>query len=560
MPQGKVFTRKKIATPPCRLACPAELDIPLYCSLISQGKYKEALHVIRERIPFPASLGRVCFSPCETSCHIVKIDDQPMMIKALKRFVGDMEVKNEISWHPRKSSNNLKSIAIIGSGPAGLTAAYFLSLRGYDVNIFEALSVAGGMLAVGIPDYRLPKSILQHEINVIINLGVKITLNSRVGKDITIDELKNKYAATFIAIGLHANKKLNIPGENLEGVIYGIDFLRQANLGENVFLGNRVAIVGGGNAAIDSARTALRTGSKDVVILYRRTRSEMPAYDEEIRDAEEEGIKFNFLTAPIRVLGNHEKLTGIECIRMELGIIESDGRRRPMVIKGSEFSLEVDALVPAIGQAIESSIIEETRINITQNGTIEVNPNTYATNIDSVFAGGDVVSGPASVIDAVAVGRKVAESIDRYLGGDGIFSVRDSAIENEPFLQNEWLPIGDRIGLDCLLPSERIDNFSEVYRGLSEEQAIIQAKRCLRCDFPIIVKSSECCGCLLCVLRCSFKEGGNFNLSTSKINVQRLVNAESEFKPLLSEECDNCGLCVRYCPYGALIRGIKEAI
>jgi len=481
-----------------------------------------------------------------------------MMIKALKRFVGDMEVKNEISWHPLKSLNILKSIAIIGSGPAGLTAAYFLSLKGYCINIFEALPVAGGMLAVGIPDYRLPKDILTHDINIITNLGVKIMLNSRVGKDITISEIRNNHEAIFIAIGMHANIKLNIPGEDYEGVIYGIDFLRRVNLGKDIFLGNRVAIVGGGNVAIDAARTALRTGSKDVAILYRRSRSEMPAYNEEIVEAEEEGIKFHFLTTPVRVVGNHDKVSSIECIRMELGTIESDGRRQPMAIKGSEYYLEVDALVPAIGQAIESSIMEENGINITQNGTIEVNPQTYATNIDSVFAGGDVVSGPASVIDAVSVGRKVAESIDRYLGGDGILCGQDLAIEKAPSLQNEWSPIGDRIELDCLLACNRINNFSEVSKGLSKEQAIIQAKRCLRCDLSIIIKSSECCGCLQCVLRCSLKQGNNFNLSTSKINVRRLLNAESEFEPSLSKECDGCGVCVHYCPYGALQRGIKE--
>ncbi len=356
------YTIDKRGWPPCKDACPAHIDVQGYVALIGQGKFAESLALIRQTIPFPGVIGRVCNHPCETACNRGQYD-QAISICSLKRFVADWE-QSAAGQPPTQQSDtaiaaqDAKQVAIIGGGPAGLTAAHDLALKGYRVTVFEALPVAGGMLAVGIPDYRLPRSVLDHEIALIQALGVDIRLNTPIGgKDgPSLDDLRRDYAAVFVGIGAHQELQLRIEGEDLTGVVPGVVFLRDSNLGHPQKVGRHVAVVGGGNVAIDAARSALRLGAESVTIIYRRSRAEMPASVWEIEDAEEEGIHIHFLANPIRVVGQGGQVTGLECIRMELGEPDDSGRRRPVPIPGSEFVLDVDMVIPAIGQAPETGL------------------------------------------------------------------------------------------------------------------------------------------------------------------------------------------------------------
>ncbi|MCX7635079.1 MAG: FAD-dependent oxidoreductase, partial [Syntrophales bacterium] len=316
IPSG--YAIDKLGTSPCKAACPTHISVQGYVALIAEGRFAEALRLIKQDNPFPIVSGRVCNHPCEDACMRGKVDE-PIDIMHLKRFVADLDLKAETRYLPEKKESKGKRVAVVGAGPAGLTCAYYLAIEGYDVDVFEALPVAGGWLAVGIPDYRLPKDVLNAEIKVIEDLGVKTPLNTAVGKDVPFAKLQQEYDAVFIGCGTVKSSKLNIPGEDMEGVIHGVDYLKRVNLGEKVFLGDKVAVVGGGNVAMDAVRTAIRTGSKDVFILYRRSRAEMPASPEEIEEALEEGIKMEFLVAPKRVVGENGRVTGVECTRMELG-------------------------------------------------------------------------------------------------------------------------------------------------------------------------------------------------------------------------------------------------
>ena len=414
------FAIEKIGTAPCKAACPTHISVQGYVALIGEGKYKEALKLIKQENPFPAVCGRVCNHPCEAACKRGEVDE-PVSIMYLKRFVADLDLNDETKFVPEIKEKRDKKVAVIGGGPAGLTAAYYLAVEGYQVTVFEALPVAGGWLSVGIPEYRLPKDIVNAEIKIIEDLGVEIRLNTKVGTDISFDDIKKDFDAIFLGVGTHVSSKLNVPGEELEGVVHGIDFLKRVNLGEKVFLGNRVAVVGGGNVAMDAVRTALRTGSKEAFILYRRTRAEMPASPEEIEEAIQEGIKMEFLAAPVKVIGSNGKVTGIECIRMELGEPDESGRRRPVPIKGSEFTLDVDAIIPAIGQKADFSFVPEgSDISVNKWNTFDVDNVTFATSSEGIFAGGDDVTGPATAVEAINAGKEAAKSIDRYLRGEDI--------------------------------------------------------------------------------------------------------------------------------------------
>ncbi|MFA6414109.1 MAG: FAD-dependent oxidoreductase, partial [Syntrophales bacterium] len=423
IPSG--FAIDKLGTSPCKAACPTHISVQGYVALIATGKYKEALKLIKKDNPFPIVCGRVCNHPCETACMRGKVEE-PIDIMHLKRFVADLDLKDETRYIPEKKESKGKKIAVVGAGPAGLTCAYYLAAEGYDVEVFESLPVAGGWLAVGIPEYRLPKDVLKAEIKVIEDLGVKIHLNKAIGKDIPFEKLQKEYDAVFIGCGTVNSSKLNIPGEEMQGVIHGVDYLKRVNLGEKVFLGDKVAVVGGGNVAMDAVRTAVRTGSKDVFILYRRSRAEMPAAPEEIEEALEEGIKMEFLAAPKRVVGENGKVTGVECTRMELGEPDASGRRRPVEIKGSEFIVPCDALIPAIGQEADLDFVpKESGIAISKWKNFDVDPVTFASNVPGVFAGGDVVTGPQTVVKAVYAGKEAAVSIDRYLKGEDVKAGRE---------------------------------------------------------------------------------------------------------------------------------------
>ncbi|MDH5466755.1 MAG: FAD-dependent oxidoreductase [Candidatus Aminicenantes bacterium] len=379
-------------------------------------------------------------------------------------------------------------VAIVGSGPAGLMAGWKLAQMGYGVTIFEAESVVGGMLSWGIPDYRLPKDILKSEIDDIRAAGVEIKINTSVGKDITLDEIFNQgYKAIFVATGAPHNLKLRIPGEDVEGVIDPIEFLKNYNLNKEAKIGKKVAVVGGGNTAIDAARTAWRLGS-DVTIFYRRTRPEMPANVEDIEAAFEEGIKIEFLTLPVEVLSENGKIKGVKCTRMALSGFDSSGRRRPIPVEGTEYEVEIDTLIPAIGQQPNLSFMKgNSKLKTTSWNTLEVDPETMATNVPGIFAGGDVVHGPATVLQAMEAGNIAADSINRYIRGEPFekeYKPLESVMKVPPveLTEEEITKEMDRSEMPSLSIKERNGNFKEVELGITKEQAMKEARRCLRCD------------------------------------------------------------------------------
>ena len=487
------FAIDKLGTAPCKAACPTHISVQGYVALIADGKYKEALKLIKQENPFPSVCGRVCTHPCETACKRAEVDE-PVSIMYLKRFVADLDLNDETKYVPEIKEKKDKKVAIIGGGPAGLTAAYYLAIEGYRVTVFEAQPVAGGWLAIGIPEYRLPKDVLNAEIKTIEELGVDIKLNTKVGVDIAFDDIRKDYDAMFLGVGTHISSKLDIPGEDLGGVVHGIDFLKRVNLGEKVFLGNRVAVIGGGNVAMDAVRTALRTGSQEAFILYRRTRAEMPAANEEIEEALAEGIKMEFLAAPVRVLGDNDKVTGLECIRMELGEPDASGRRRPVPIEGSEFTLDVEAVIPAIGQAADLSFIPEgSDVSINKWNTFDVDQVTFATNVEGIFAGGDDVTGPATAVEAINAGKEAARSINRYLKGEDVALGREKDWTKNLADKGDvsWVKKSERPHLPELEPEERKTHFDEVILGYSEEDVRREANRCLSCGI-----CSECYQCV----------------------------------------------------------------
>ncbi|MGD9165581.1 MAG: FAD-dependent oxidoreductase, partial [Syntrophobacterales bacterium] len=387
------YAIEKLDRSPCTNGCPNHVNAHAYTALIAEGRYREAMGVILRTLPLPGVIGRICPHPCETECRRGEVDN-PISICALKRFVAD-QVDVEDLPIPEIEKREQK-VAIIGSGPAGLTCAYFLALNGYQATIFEALPVAGGMLRVGIPDYRLPPEVLDKEIRAITRLGVEIKLNTALGRDVTMESLFTEgYQAIYLAIGAHKDLRLNIPGEEADGVQSSVDFLRQVNLGELTKLEGRTVIVGGGNVAIDAARSAVRMGAEKVTILYRRTRAEMPAYEHEVEDALAEGIEIQNLVAPKKIITTKGRVSAIECLRMELGEPDESGRRRPIPLDGSEFVLDVENIIPAIGQQPDASYLSEVAgIELSPRSTIMVDPVTYATGREGVFAGGDAHTGP----------------------------------------------------------------------------------------------------------------------------------------------------------------------
>ena len=468
---------------PCEHACPLGIDIPGYIELITQERFEEALALIEEKNPFPAICGRVCHHPCEAKCRRGEIDE-PVAINALKRFLSDYVPKKKKITSPPLVKREEK-IAVIGSGPAGLTAAYYLARWGYGVTIFEALPWAGGMLRVGIPDYRLPKKILEEEIlTTVKNLGVELRTNICVGEDILFEEIfSSGYKAVFIATGAHKSRKLGISGEELEGVFSGLGFLRGVNTGKGFKLGNKTVVIGGGNAAVDAARSALRLGVKEVIVLYRRSREEMPAIESEVEAVEKEGIKINYLAAPVRILSKNGQICGLECIRMRLGEYDKSGRRRPLPIEGSQFMIEADSVISAVGQSADLSFLPPSLI-VNNGGYLSVDPHTLAAKERGIFAGGDVITGPATVVEAIASGRRAAISISRYLRGKSL--QRIPIVQKKELLETEGEPIAEptekpRLAMPVLSLEERVKSFQEIEQGFSQGMAIEEAKRCLKC-------------------------------------------------------------------------------
>ncbi len=459
----------------CREACPADIDIPRYVRLIGENRPADALAVIKQALPFPGILGRVCFAPCETPCRQAK-QEEPIAVRMLKRFAYEHATYEEKG--PARRTG--KRVAIVGSGPAGLTAAYYLVKMGHEVAVFEALPEAGGMMRVGIPAYRLPRKVLDEEIDLVKQLGAKIQTSTKV---FSLEQLfQDGYQAILVATGAHRGMKLGLEGEDHHKVLECIDFLRGVSFGKRTELGNRVAVIGGGNAAIDAARSALRLGARDVTILYRRTRAEMPANTSEIEEAISEGVKIDFLVAPRRIMSKNDTVI-LESVRMKLGAPDASGRPRPEPIEGSEFQLEVDAIIAAIGQSPD--VPKEFTLETGSNNTVIVDAETMATSREGVFAAGDVIAGPASVVEAVRSAKQATLSIDRYLGGEGVLPVPELDIKDltsrQTFIER-WARNNQRVVMPSLAIDDRLRGFDEVELGLTEEMAMAEGRRCWRCD------------------------------------------------------------------------------
>ncbi len=477
--------------PPCQAGCPAGIDIQGYVALISQGKFGEAFDLIREKVPFPLVLSRICPRPCEEKCIRGKVDE-PVAINALKRFVVDWQMEKGVESNlsvPNPllpTDNSQLKVAIIGAGPAGLTCAYELAKLGYKVAVFESSSKAGGMLVLGIPGYRLPKGLVEKEIKEIEEQGVEIKLNTTIGKDLTLGGLKEMgYKAIFIATGAHKSKRLNIPGENLLGVMDGLSFLKRVNLDKQVevgkrvaIIGKRVAIIGGGNTAVDAARSSIRLGAKEVYLIYRRTKEQMPAIPKEIERAEEEGVKILYLTLPTEITGKNGRVNGLKCVPLVLDEIDAEGRRKPLPISASEFLLKIDTLIVAMGQSPDLSFLDEEReLRIGEDNSIVVNPITYTTSQPGIFAAGDVVKGSSSVIEAIAAGKRVAISMHRYLQGESLRE--DHQIDevivsaNKVLKEKGFVEQKKRVEISTLPIERRRSTLREIERVLEEKEVIL---------------------------------------------------------------------------------------
>ena len=467
---------------PCENACPANVNVPGYMALISEGRFNDAYSLIRQENPFPAICGRICTRPCESKCRRGTVDE-PVAICELKRFVADYALKHSEPYSTDVVfPKNGKSVAVIGGGASGLTCAYYLTRIGYNVDVFESHDVAGGVLAYGIPQYRLPKDVLAAEVKLIEQAGVNIHLNTEVGKDITFDEIKAKYDAIYIATGTQLPQKINIPGESLDGVLHGISFLKNANTTKDMAVKGHVVVIGGGNTAIDSARTALRMGADKVTIMYRRTMEAMPAEPEEIAEAVEEGIEILDLTNPVRFISDDNgHLCKIECAKMRLGEFDDSGRRRSVWVEGDNYDLDVDMVIPAISQCADFPFICKDEVDLTKWGTFVTESDTQMTSMAGVFAGGDVARGPDEVIRAIADGKNAAKSIDKYLGGKGQLN-KGEPIDIPVSSTPDDVVAHKRFNMEMLDLQTRKESFEEVKKGYHKLNAMAEAMRCLHCE------------------------------------------------------------------------------
>lgn len=471
-------------TAPCMEACPANLDIPGYIELIKNNHFGESLSLIREKCIFPGVIGRACTHPCESAC-VRKGIDESLAIRLLKRAAADADLAEGASALQVPTETKQDKIAVVGAGPAGLSAAYHLRRWGYAVRIFEALPRAGGMAAVGIPDYRLPKDILNHEVALIKRMGVVFKFKTGIEKLNWADLQKHGYKAIFLAIGAHVGVKIGCEGEDegYDGFIQGAEFLRNLSLGGKVAPRKKVVIIGGGSAAIDCARSCARLGFGDIEVIYRRSRAEMPASIEEISGAEEEGVKFNYLKAPVKILAKDGKVTGLEYVKMELGELDQSGRRHPTPVKGSEKTMKTDMIIAATGQKSDLEFLSgEEKIEVTDRGYIKVDPVTFKTSVEGIYAGGDCVSGSETLIRAINDGNRVARSIDCYLQGKSLDDV-NPFIGIDTGVQREEGFVAKKAAskVKFVEVNKRLESEAEVEGGFSTTEAMTEAARCLRC-------------------------------------------------------------------------------
>jgi NADPH-dependent glutamate synthase beta subunit-like oxidoreductase/ferredoxin len=536
----------KLAPAPCQMSCPAGLDIPTYVTLIGMGRDAEAIDVIRRDCPFPWVCGLVCTRPCEFMCVRGRIDT-PIAIKVLKGFAAERAMSEGSYRNPSREPAKGKKVCIIGAGPAGLSAAYYLALKGYDVRVIEQYPVAGGMLLLGIPRYRLPREVIDREVQMLRELGVEFNFNTRFGSDITWRQLKKEgFDAFFLAIGAHLSFQMNIPGEkDFPQVIEAVDLLRRVAMGDRQPPGKKVIVIGGGNVAIDAARTCLRLGSKSVILAYRRTRAEMPADREEVEQAEEEGIRLEFLTIPHEIVGKNGRLQGLKCLRAQLVSIEGQDRKFPKAIDGSEFLMEADALISAIGEYVDAACLESVSgLEWNRRKTVQVDMVTMESNIEGVFCAGDAVTGPATVIEAIGGGKRAAESIHRYLSG-----IPQPKMPPVPTRRGriDWLEVPastkmtlKRPEMPLLNVDRRRTTFQQVELGYTENMVREESRRCLRCDI--------CLRCGKCVEICRDKMGVDA-LQMGYFDFDHPVATDYR---VTEERCILCGACATNCPTGAM--------
>ncbi len=529
----EIDRRKKVVasidpkwTAPCTSACPLEVPVQAYVHLIAERKFSEALERVRSKNPFQSICGRVCYHPCETECTRGDLDE-PIAIMALKRFLTEWGRKNAplSSSQTGQAADTGKKIAVVGSGPAGLSAAHDLAIMGHQVTVFEALPVPGGMMTVGIPEYRLPRHLLQEEISAIEALGVEIRTNARIGGKTTLDDLNSQFDATFLAVGAHKSARLGIPGEAAEGVLPAIDFLRKVHLGAEISVGSKVAVIGGGNTAIDAARTAIRLGAEEVYLVYRRTKEEMPAAEWEIQEAEEEGVRVLYLIAPQEILVENGKVRGLRCRNHFLGDSDESGRRRPQPVEGAEFVLDVDMVIPAVSQAPDLSFLKDSQTQLSRQDSLNVDPDTCSTSVKGLFAGGDVTGGSATVIGAVTAGKRAALSINAYLNGIPVPEApeRSTVDKRDVIRRNRDEAPAARVAIPHIAPDKRRTAFGEIAGDLTEEEAVAEAKRCLACGCGT--------GCGMCARVCIYDA---VDLAGDRYRI--------------NDECTGCGLCTQRCP------------